>query len=173
MARSYLTVSVSLTTHAPPVGDAPRRRCGSHEERATTLPVMTHFSRPCRSRWSLQDLNLRPPRCERGALPAELSDLELGTRGPDPWPGPRASYSTPTGTRTPVFAVRGRYPRPLDDGGVVTPSFPKGPNTTQAPGTAQPLQRFHADASHKRYSSAAGARNGSSWAPVTRFRGWS
>ena len=24
--------------------------------------------------WSQQDLNLRPPRCERGALPAELCD---------------------------------------------------------------------------------------------------
>ena len=57
--------------------------------------------------WSLLDSNQRPPRCERGALPTELSD-------------PRRAYvaaNTPTGNRTPVFWLRTRYPGPLDDGG--------------------------------------------------------
>ena len=62
--------------------------------------------------WSLLDSNQRPPRCERGALPTELSD-------------PRRAYvalNTPTGNRTPVFWLRTRYPRPLDDGGKKLPA---------------------------------------------------
>lgn len=95
----------------------------------------------CISEWSLQDLNLRPPRCERGALPAELSDrLARDVRGPDESAGPRTSCSTPTGTRTPVFAVRGRYPRPLDDGGVAT-WVAEGPNLTDGASDRSTPQR--------------------------------
>jgi hypothetical protein len=74
-------------------------------------------------KWSLQDSNLRHLRCERSALPAELSDR-----------------NTPTGTRTPVFAVRGRYPRPLDDGGMTIPPDESGraPNLPGVGGVSTP-----------------------------------
>src|SRR5262249_49924096 len=46
--------------------------------------------------------------------------------------------TTPKGTRTPVFAVRGRCPRPLDDGGVAPVGFRARPGgcqgTPSAPG---------------------------------------
>ena len=95
-----------------------------------------------RTKWSLQDSNLRHPRCERGALPTELSDRRY-TRGLDRSPDlSTCQFSTPTGSRTPVFAVRGRYPRPLDDGGEVALPLPKGLNSTKAPFEAQPLNLF-------------------------------
>ena len=47
------------------------------------------------------DLNRRPADYESAALPTELHQQENGD---------------PMGIRTPVCAVRGRRPRPLDDG---------------------------------------------------------
>jgi integration host factor subunit alpha len=61
----------------------------------------------------------------RGRNPATGGDLTLDARrvvtfkcSPvlrEKWVG-RGRCGSPKGNRTPVFAVRGRYPRPLDDG---------------------------------------------------------
>lgn len=55
---------------------------------------------------------------------------------------PNLSRDTPTGTRTPVSAVRGRYPRPLDDRGMQNPPFREGQNSKRGTGVAQPLSTF-------------------------------
>jgi hypothetical protein len=96
---------------------------GSHQNKKRP-PGFHRGAFPCsrgrsRSLWSLQDLNLRHPRCERGALPAELSDRYCVRTNPvQPNRTSLRCVHTPTGTRTPVSAVRGRCPGPLDDGGV-------------------------------------------------------
>ena len=95
-----------------------------------------------RNVWSLQDSNLRHPRCERGALPAELSDLLTKRVRPGPLSGPRSCVHTPTGTRTPVSAVRGRYPRPLDDKGVHTLRYRRAQSLHRAASEGQPLNTF-------------------------------
>ena len=93
----------------------------------------------CGVLWSGADLNRRPPLFQSGALPTELPDLcsnartvarasrWAGATGFEPAtsgltgrrelqtsPRPRCA---PRGIRIPVAALKGRSPRPLDDGG--------------------------------------------------------
>ena len=78
--------------------NAARVACASDETVPQSVPVDFGISAKCWSEW--QDLNLRPPRPERGALPATAHLLSsplsadnfrlmtLGRRGPrqsDPW----------------------------------------------------------------------------------------
>ena len=55
---------------------------------------------------------------------------------------PNLSRDTPPGTRPPVSAVRGRYPRPLDDRGMQSPPFQEGQNSKRGARVAQPLSTF-------------------------------
>ena len=72
------------------------------------------------SRSSRRDSNPWPLPYQGSALPAELREPDYScARGDRPPPSESsASVHTPTGNRTPVFALRTRRPRPLDDGGL-------------------------------------------------------
>ena len=56
--------------------NAARVACASDETVPQSVPVDLVISAKCRSEW--QDLNLRPPRLERGVLPATLLTLLPG-----------------------------------------------------------------------------------------------
>ena len=75
-------------------------------------PAYQAFDRQLYIWWAQLDLNQRPPACEAGATSAELC----------------ARIGSPRGIRIPVSGLKGRCPRPLDDGASVNRSLLQAPS---------------------------------------------
>lgn len=104
---------------APPPGprhlSIPRLRTanGRRGPSAVELCLWCSWVRRPRPKWVPQDLNLRPPRCERGALPSELGTLDRRALAPPPRldGGPSGVLSQPgeAETFTPWLAEQGEH----------------------------------------------------------------
>lgn len=110
-SRSRLSQSSSPTGASPSLNPATphcNRSPWAFSGRAFFVVLMGSRPRP---KWVPQDLNLRPPRCERGALPTELGTLDRRTSRHPSVMGPSGVLSQlgEAETFTPWLAEQGKH----------------------------------------------------------------